>query len=434
MKYAGLDIGTTTISGVLLDAERGTCLNAITHPNSAHNPKNKAWQDPEEVYRICLKILAQLSEGFGQPDAVGLTGQMHGVLYVDARGEAASPLFSWQDSQGDLPYRAGRTYAEDLTDLTGYPMATGFGLTTHYYHLQQNQVPMEAASLATIPDYIAMRLCGLAEPITHLSMAHSLGLFNLAGGHYDLEALQAAGISQGILPPVASGEAIVGRTGEGIPVAIAIGDNQASFLGSVQPGSDVLLNIGTGSQISVLSPAILDLPPLETRPYLGGEYLLVGSALCGGSAYNLLRDFFNQVLRELGGVVPQDLYAHMAAQGEKAYGECHPLAVDTRFMGTRTDPNIRGAIKAIGTDNFTPGSLVAGFLAGMVGELKGFYDRLPEDLRVSEGITGSGNAIRRNPLLRRMVVDQFGKPLSIPEDREEAAMGAARHAGRLLHI
>ena len=434
MKYAGLDIGTTTISGVMLDAESGVCLKTITLPNTAHFPDNDCWQAPEEILGICQAILTQLTQNHGKPDGLGLTGQMHGILYIDAQGEAVSPLFSWQDGRGDRLFSDGRSYAAHLSSLTGYPMATGYGLTTHYYNLENNLVPPEAVSMVTIPDYVAMRLCGLAEPVLHLSIAHSLGMFDLPTGQFDPDALQAVGITREILPQVAAGEIRVGRTVDDVPVAIPIGDNQASFLGSVKPGSTVLLNIGTGSQISVLSDSIQDLPPLETRPYIQSKYLLAGSALCGGSAYSLLHQFFTQVMRDLGGMEPQNLYEQMAYLGEKAYSPGNPLEVDPRFKGTRADPLIRGVIRNLGLENFTPGELVAGFLCGMVDELKAYYDRLPDDLKESELITGSGNAIRRNALLRRIIKDQFRKRLYIPPYNEEAAMGAAIFAGKRMKV
>jgi len=434
MKYAGLDIGTTTISGVLLDVESGVCLKAITLANTAHFPENESRQAPEKIFGICQAILTQLSQNYGKPDGLGLTGQMHGILYIDAQGEAVSPLFSWQDGRGDLPFKDERSYAAHLSSLTGFAMATGYGLTTHYYNLVNNLVPSEAVSMVTIPDYVAMRLCGLAEPVLHPSMAHSLGMFDLPTGQFDTGALQAAGINRELLPQVDTEDIMVGRTANEVPVAIPIGDNQASFLGSVKPGINVLLNIGTGSQISVLSESIQDLPPLETRPYIKSKYLLAGSALCGGSAYNLLHQFFNQVMGDLGGMEPQNLYEQMASLGERVYSTENPLEVDTRFKGTRADPKLRGAIHNLGLENFTPGSLVAGFLGGMVAELKSYYDRLPDSLKESELIAGSGNAIRRNVLLRRIIEDQFRKRLYIPPYEEEAAMGAAIFTAKRMKV
>jgi sedoheptulokinase len=435
MKIVGLDIGTTTISGVLMDTTAGSCLDSMTVPNTAGLPAQAPWEDlqaPERLLEISQEILTRLSRGAGKLAGLGLTGQMHGILYVDSKGLAASPLYTWQDGRGDLAYQGGLSYAAYLSSLTGYPMATGFGLATHFYNLKHDLVPQEAQAICTIADYVAMRLCGLTAPVMHPSLAHSLGLFDLASGSFDAEALRDAEIPSEILPKVVSAEIQIGETPQGVPVCIPIGDNQASFLGAIQRGANVLVNIGTGAQLSALSEDILDLPALETRPYIRDAYLLVGSALCGGRAYSLLRDFFAQTLRSLGDVEPKNLYQKMESLGEAAYTGTTVLEVDTRFKGTRVDPDLRGAIRSLGLDNFTPGHLVIGFITGMSDELKAFYDRLPKDLRESDFIVGGGNAVRRNALLRRIISDRFGKPLRLAEYQEEAAVGAARLAGEIL--
>lgn len=435
MKIAGLDIGTTTISGVLWDSVTASCIDTLTLPNESRLPSSAPWedlQDPERIIKACGDILAQFWHKAGKLDGIGLTGQMHGILYVDAEGRAVSPLFTWQDGRGDLPYQKGHSYAETLSTLTGYRMATGFGLTTHFVNLKKGLVPENARFICTIADTIAMRLCRLSVPVMHPSLAHSLGCFDLARGQFDKAALQAAGINCKILPKVVSREVQIGQTQEGVPVCIPIGDNQASFLGAIQPDAKVLLNIGTGSQLSALSDDILDLPRLETRPFIGDAYLLVGSALCGGSAYNLLRDFLAQALRELGGLEPENLYEKMEALGQQAYPSKNHLEVDTLFKGSREDPKRRGAIRNIGIQNFTPGDMIVGFLTGMVDELKQICDQLPKGLQNADGIVGGGNAIRRNALLRRIIADRFGKTLWVAENEEEAALGAAKLAGRVV--
>ena len=74
-----------------------------------------------------------------------------------------------------------------------------------------------------------------------------------------------------------------------IPVTVAIGDNQASFLGAAGSENNTLLvNMGTGGQISVLTDQYFETEGIEARPFLGGKYLLVGASLCGGKAYALL--------------------------------------------------------------------------------------------------------------------------------------------------
>ena len=83
---------------------------------------------------------------------------------------------------------------------------------------------------------------------------------------------------------------------KGIPVSVAIGDNQASFLGSVSNMNEsFLINVGTGSQISIVSDYPITAEGIECRPYVDGKYLIVGAALCGGRAYSLLKDFYKQL-------------------------------------------------------------------------------------------------------------------------------------------
>ena len=63
------------------------------------------------------------------------------MLYVDANGCAVSSLTTWEDERGNQPYREGSTYAQELSARSGYEMATGYGLTTHFYNLQNHLVP-----------------------------------------------------------------------------------------------------------------------------------------------------------------------------------------------------------------------------------------------------------------------------------------------------
>ena len=86
-----------------------------------------------------------------------------------------------------------------------------------------------------------------------------------------------------------------------------------------------------------------------------------------------------------------------------------PLQVQTQFYGTRQDPGLRGAIRGIGPDNFTPGHLAAGFLQGMADELMQYVGALPAGQRGSiSAAAGSGNGIRRNPLLRELLEAKLG--------------------------
>ena len=104
---------------------------------------------------------------------------MHGMLYVDACGEAVSPLYTWQDGRGNLPLGDGRSSAEQLKDAGCGAAAGGYGLTTHYYLMKNDQLPANAAKMTTISDYIAMRLTERRTPVLGADMAASWGCFDL---------------------------------------------------------------------------------------------------------------------------------------------------------------------------------------------------------------------------------------------------------------
>ena len=245
------------------------------------------------------------------------------------------------------------------------------------------------------------------------------------------------GIDLSILPELSESATCCGYNKRQIPVYSAIGDNQAAFLGSVKDiHHSIHITVGTSSQISVYSDKFIKVPELDTRPFPGGGYILVGAALCGGQAFVMLKNFFEQTLRaflptlsdeqlQAGGL---DLYQVMTSVSYKE-DVCDLPIVETLFDGTRFAPWKRGHIENISLSNFTPENLILGFLKGISRELHGFYQRLPENIRHEKDvIVGSGNALKRNPLLCQAFEELFGCKLSFSLYQEEAAFGACLSA------
>lgn len=420
----GIDIGTTTISSVILDPTSGDAA-AYTVKSDADIPTPNSWEKTQDVRLIedrVRRLTDSLLHRYPGICAIGFTGQMHGILYVDAAGTPLSPLYTWQDE------RAGHgdpSACEILYEKTGYRLSNGYGLATHYALSLEKAVPAGAAKLCTIMDYLAFSLCGKKAYLMHSSNAASLGLYDMAKGKFDRAALEKAGIDPALLPPVTSQSVCLG-TYEQRPVCVAIGDNQASFLGTVaEQNSTVLANFGTGSQVSLLcgpeSSAVSD-RNVETRPFMENQNLLCGCALCGGRAYALLEQFFRSFAAE-SGHGQQEQYTtlnRLALQGLEAQD---PLQVQTSFCGTRNDPSARGSVANISEANFTPAALDAGFLTGMAEELYGMYRKMPHQ-KVRQLVV-SGNAIRKNPALLKALEHVFGMQVLIPVHQEEAAYGAA---------
>lgn len=432
MKAIGIDVGTTTVCGIVMDAESGKVVDVRTLSNdSVIQGEEFEWlQDPARIWELVSGMYQEFLGKYPDICSIGLTGQMHGIVYVDAQGISVGPLYTWQDERGNLPMEDGRTYAEYLTEVTGHPMATGFGVTTHFYNKKNGLVPEEAVGMCTIHDYVGMRLTGRKTPLLAASDGASLGCFDLEKLCFDLEALERIGIEPPMVPQCEKGCVLLGKTPEGIPVGTAIGDNQASVIGSVRDMADSLLvNVGTSSQISVSVDRYVKTRSVDLRPLADDRYIFVGAGLCGGRAYAALERFFRQVVQTMTGEDPGVLYGKMGELLEKRGMKPGRLTVDTRFCGTRANPELTGGVKNLGLDNFTPEEFTYGVLGGIVEELDTFYQEIQEyGVPAPKYLIGSGNAIRMNEYLRKAFEEAFGMKVQIPVHKEEAAYGSALYA------
>lgn len=419
MTALGIDIGTTTVCAVALDSDSGEVLKSITRPNPGIG-NTVGLQNADSIINECISMTDELSAEFDNIASIGISGQMHGIVYLDRFGNAVSPLFTWQFQGANAVCDDGITYAQKLSLSSGYSMSTGFGLSTYYLHSETKNVPINAVSCCTIHDYFALRLCKLTAPVTHSSDAASFGMFDLKKSDFDRSAVAAVGMNPDILPRVISDFKIIGEH-NGIPVCVAGGDNQMSFIGSVcDMEKCVLVNIGTGSQVSFATQKLDTVYGTELRPCCRDIMLRVGSALCGGMAFAALEKF----IRECASITGSDCDSAYKSIDEylKAPEPLNRLDVSTQFEGTRDDPTKRGFIKNIGLDNFTPGHLIWGVIHSMADELYEMYNACSERRTM---LIGSGNGLRKNPALQKVLEATFGLVLNTPQHKEEAAFGAA---------
>ena len=288
-------------------------------------------------------------------------------------------------------------------------------------------------------------LCGLEQPVTDATDAASFGFYDLLRGAWNEEKLSAAGIDSARLPAVCAPGSRAGALGaqfasqwglpEGIPVAAAIGDNQASLRATLDnPEAQVALTLGTGGQVSCIVPHVSarDLDEARTfeyRPYLKGAYAAVAASLCGGSAFAWLAGVAEEWCRVLGCSAPprEAIYAALVREGLRR-GESS-LVVKPHFLGERYDATLRGSVCGIDSANLVPGTLARALCLGVAQNLK---DMLPvEHLDGKTEIVASGNAIRRSPLMQACIEEVFERPVRLRDGQEEAALGAALIAAGL---
>lgn len=435
MYAAGIDLGTTTISGVVIDLEKRELKKAYTTESKSFIKTEYDWekiQDPEIILAKAQKLLDQMFEEYKEIQVIGLTGQMHGILYLNKKGEHISPLYTWQDGRGEEKCFSGKSICEGLKEDFGIHACTGYGLVTHLYHVKKGLVPREAAGICTIMDYLGMRLTKRRTPRMHSSNGASLGLYDVETASFQEEVLKENGCNVEILPELTENVEEIGSY-RGARVCVALGDNQASFLGAVEDSErSVLVNMGTGGQISVLTDTWRNLPGIEFRPFSQGKYLAVGSSLCGGRAYAVLKDFFAEYAEAMG--IPRvDHYAVMDKLLEQDQKRKEPLLVSPTFSGTREEPWKRGSITNICVDNFTPGTLIYGVLDGMAEELFARYQAMEGSLSHHKDLlVASGNGLRRNKGLQRIMREKFSMKMILAKYEEEAAYGAAKAAALWL--
>ena len=428
MKSVGIDLGTTSISVNVVSFPGLTVWGKETLETGGFLESPHSWeraQDPKSVLFRVRQVLDSLLDQCPDVAAIGLTGQMHGILYVDGEGNALSPLYTWQDGRGGLPLSQGKSACQLLGEK-GARCAPGYGMGTHLYNLKMGLVPPGAQSFCTLADWLGMALTGRERPLLHQSQAAALGLYNSASRSFQEEIARSVGMDPALFPLV-TGELSLQGEYRGVPVSVSLGDNQASFLGSVRRARQTLLvNVGTGAQISLYAERPFQAPGAESRPFLGSSCLLVGSTLCGGAAYAALEGFFREYA-VAAGAPDQPQYDVMARLLKEAPGR--PWQVCSAFSGTREDPSASGSVQGLRREDLHPAGFIAGVIYGMAQELYGLYQVMKPGAGLPpQKLVASGNGVRRNPCLQRALTETFSMPLSLVEAQEEAAFGAALSA------
>jgi sugar (pentulose or hexulose) kinase len=441
--FLGIDIGTGKTAAAIIDAGgEPSVVSSLPHGAELAAGPGRYEQDPRALMHSVLRAVHALpDEERRRVTAVGITGQMHGVMLLDDACAPVSPLVTWQDGRC-----LEEGWLEKLTSRIGPGLRAGFGCATLAWMAGHGALPPRARAAATVHDWVAAGLAGLSRPVTDFTDAASWGLFDLDRLSWQTDRAAGAGIAETLLPDVVPCGRLIGRVSAGsaeklgIPagaaVAAAIGDNQASILSTIMdPQTELSLTLGTGGQVSAVLPAGTPREAAgegaghEYRPFPGGLYMAVGAILCGGSGWRWLAGAVQSWLSELGlpPLTEDRIFALMNEHGARA---APGLVISPRFLGERHDPASRGTISGIGLDNFSLGSLARGLADGIAVNLR---DMLPQRLRQGRtAIRGSGNALARNPLLRAAVERAFTLPLVMTEVREEAAVGAALIASRAV--
>ncbi|MGC9396425.1 MAG: xylulokinase [Anaerolineae bacterium] len=435
----GIDIGTSSTKTVIVSLD-GKLLGIAAQEYAVETP-HPGWaeQNPETWVSAALdtvrRALVAADIAAGQVRAIGLSGQMHGTVCLDAHGRALRPAIIWADQRSaaqvaEVEARIGR---ERLVAWTANPLATGFMLATWLW-LREHEpdVATATAHLLLPKDYVRYRLTGEigAEP----SDASSTSLFDTANRRWSAPLLDALSLDARVLPPVAASAAIAGgllpeiavATGlrPGTPVIYGGSDQamQAVGHGVVAPGV-LSSTIGTGGQLfaPIARPAYDPQARLHCFCHVMPEVWHLESAmLAAGLSLKWLRD------NVMMGLTYQEIADAAATVPPGAEG----LFFLPYLAGERTpymDPRARGSFVGL-TLRHGCAHMARAVMEGVVfGMRQGLALML--DLGVTpERILASGGATQ-HPLWLHLQADMFNRPLYQTRTVEASAVGAALLAG-----
>jgi len=434
----GIDLGTSSIKVVVIDPQGEIqALAAREHPTQTPQP-GWAEQDPSTWVQKTLEALHEALGKVSNPKkiaAIGLSGQMHGTVCLDAKGNPLRPAIIWADQRSRV--QVDRVVTElgkdELARLIGNPLATGFMLSTCLW-LQENepQIWGSTAHILLPKDYLRYYLTG--ELSTEPSDASGTGLFDLQRCTWNDYILQRFSIDRHLLPEIKASSEISGFLKENIagelglsgkiPIIVGGSDQACQALGNgvIEPGQ-VSSTIGTGGQIfmPVAQPAAD--PQLRYHCFchvMPDRWHLLAATLSAGLSLHWLRDQ----------LFPGLSYQQMADLAAEAPPGSEGLLFAPYLVGERTpymDPRARAAFVGL-TLMHEPPHIVRSVMEGVVFSLRQCLVLLRgQDLSHGRIIASGGGT--KHPLWLQLQADIYDAPIYQTQTLEAAAVGAAVLAG-----
>ncbi len=440
MLLLGIDISTTGAKALLID-EVGKVVSSATTPLTLSTPR-PLWseQNPLDWWAGIQKSIRQaLSEaGTAGPDiaAIGMTGQMHGLVLLDENGQVLRPAILWNDQRtGDQCDEIRARIGKDrLIQITGNDALTGFTAPKILW-VQENEpeVWAKARHILLPKDYIRYKLTG--EFAVDRAGGSGTILFDLKTRTWSDEVVNALNIPPSMLPPTYEGPEVTGKISAeaaaetglalGTPVVGGGGDQaaQAVGVGAVKPGI-IALTLGTSGVVFAATESALVEPQGRLHAFchaVPGSWHFMGVMLSAAGSLQWYRDT----------LAPELSFDDLIAEAGQVSPGSEGLLFLPYLTGERTphpDPLARGAWVGL-TVRHTRAHMTRSVLEGVAFGIKDSFSLIQasglggiEQVRISGGGAKSG-------LWRQIMAEVLGAELVTVNTTEGAAFGAALLAG-----
>lgn len=444
--FLGIDIGTSGTKTLAIDGKgRVIAGNLQDYPCYAPKP---LWseQDPEDWWQATVKsVRATLKKGKIKPNdvkAIGLSGQMHGSVFLDKNGNVIRKAILWNDQRtvkecDEITTAAGGR--EELIKLVSNPALTGF--TAPKILWLRNNEPRNFDKLRKVllpKDEIRRRLTG--EYATEVSDASGTLLLDVSRRNWSNKLLEKIGLDRGLLSNVYESEDVTGKLTSEVAELLGLttdcvvvggaGDCAAGAIGNGIVGEGILsTSIGTSGVMFVYSDEVKTDPLGRVHTFchaVRGKWHLMGVTLAAGGSLQWLRNAVCQELYSSARKRKIDVYDLLTGEAEKTPAGSEGLFFLPYLSGERTphaDPFARGCFIGL-TLAHNRGHIVRSVMEGVTFSLRDSLD-IFESLKIPvKQIRASGGG-SKSAFWRQIQADVFGQKVVTINSEEGPAFGVA---------
>jgi xylulokinase len=420
----GVDLGTGSVKVVLTDSQ-GQVRFETSRPCTVEAPA-PGWAEasPAEWLAACVDAIEEgvRGAGAGHVEAVGFSGQMHGLVLCDDAGRPVRPAITWADRRATEELELYRALPPETLVTLANPLVPGMAGPLLLWLARHEPDGYERARWALQPkDWLRLQLTG--EAATEPSDASATLLYDLVRDEWATDAVGQLGLDRRLLPETVASAARVGtiRSGSAAGAAAVAGaaDTAAALLGAgLRLPGDAFLNVGTGAQIAVLTP----------EP-------LVGASI-GTHAYRaaLPASWYAMAAVQNAGLALEWVLRTLAASWEEVYRDALPrtrpgadgLIFLPHLSGERTpllDPDATGAWLGLRLEHGRP-HLLRAALEGVALAIRHALETLV-GLGVELGELRLAGGGARATAWRQLLADVLARPLEPLPSLASSARGAA---------
>jgi xylulokinase len=279
--YLGLDIGTSEVKAIVLNDEHRIVASAGVPLDLQQPAPGQYEQAPQSWWKACVQCCAQLRSAhfqeWGAVRGIGLSGQMHGAVLLDAARRVLRPAILWNDTRSHQECVAMMAESPNAAALAGSLIMPGF--TAPKLKWLQRHEPDVFSRIAHVmlpKDFVRLHLTG--DIATDMSDASGTAWLDVAKRDWSDELLALSGLKRSQIPRLVEGSVSSGGLTEpaaqmlglraGIVVAGGGGDNAASAVGMgvTEPGQG-FLSLGTSGVLFLVTPGFCPNPPSATHAF-----------------------------------------------------------------------------------------------------------------------------------------------------------------------